>query len=565
MSAAGEVAASSARGRALLEEQQTQQPSASSSPRRGFFGRVFGRLFGGNGGANNDVLVNEQGSASAGAPPTSPLYSSPPPTFSASITIDPNTNYGTIPQSFMGISHEWPYVEELAARPEYIDLVKKMGSFGNGPPVIRIGGGSTDKLTSVPDAKVWTALNKLYRDANVRYIVGLPFEKMNTALAKAMYDRARKELPSDAILSFEVGNEPNFYGGGNQYVRCCFIEDWGKFVPEVACADPSKAVVDSAMGGVGSDLSTCELGAFAGPVWGHVNIRPLTLDWFLYSHGRWIDLATVHWYKATSQEDNTAESLMDEGPVRREMQNFRELVRVAAKHGKPLRAAEMNTISNSGKDGVSNVFAAALWTLDASLEVAAAGGSGVNFHQGAGQNLYTGILRWTTAGGEGGGDKLNPPIVKPPYYGYLAFGQAVKSGSRFVRVSQSSGVPELLKVFPLQDAGGSGGLRVVLINKDGKQGGWVSLLVAGAGGGGGASTSSLPAATVTRMVAKGVDPLNVKEADAITLGGVWLDVGGVVKGRETTETVRARSGPGGAAWRVYMPPGSAAIVEIPRV
>jgi hypothetical protein len=64
------------------------------------------------------------------------------------------------------------------------------------------------------------------------------------------------------------------------------------------------------------------------------------------------------------------------------------------RHGKPLRVAEMNTISNSGRDGVSNVFAAALWTLDASLEVAAAGGVGVNFHQGAGQNLYAAIIRW---------------------------------------------------------------------------------------------------------------------------------------------------------------------------
>jgi hypothetical protein len=50
----------------------------------------------------------------------------------------------------------------------------------------------------------------------------------------------------------------------------------------------------------------------------------------------------------------------------------------------------MNTISNSGRLGVSNVFAAALWTLDGAFEVAASGAVGVNLHQGAGQNLYTG-------------------------------------------------------------------------------------------------------------------------------------------------------------------------------
>lgn len=38
----------------------------------------------------------------------------------------------------------------------------------------------------------------------------------------------------------------------------------------------------------------------------------------------------------------------------------------------------------------SRPAAAALWTLDGAFEVAAAGAVGVNLHQGAGQNLYTG-------------------------------------------------------------------------------------------------------------------------------------------------------------------------------
>lgn len=69
-------------------------------------------------------------------------------------------------------------------------------------------------------------------------------------------------------------------------------------------------------------------------------------------------------------------------------------VHVLSRYGKPLRVAEMNTISNSGRAGVSDVMAAALWTVDASFEVAQAGGIGVNLHQGAGQNLYAAIIRW---------------------------------------------------------------------------------------------------------------------------------------------------------------------------
>lgn len=49
--------------------------------------------------------------------------------------------------------------------------------------------------------------------------------------------------------------------------------------------------------------------------------------------------------------------------------------------GKPLRVAEMNSISNSGRNGVSNVFSSALWTLDSALEVAQTGAVGINLHQ----------------------------------------------------------------------------------------------------------------------------------------------------------------------------------------
>jgi hypothetical protein len=40
----------------------------------------------------------------------------------------------------------------------------------------------------------------------------------------------------------------------------------------------------------------------------------------------------------------------------------------------------MNTISNSGLRGVSDTLSGALWSLDAALEVAATGATGVNFH-----------------------------------------------------------------------------------------------------------------------------------------------------------------------------------------
>jgi hypothetical protein len=63
-------------------------------------------------------------------------------------------------------------------------------------------------------------------------------------------------------------------------------------------------------------------------------------------------------YKAAKETPNiTPASLLDEAPIRAEMQNLKQLVGVANSYGKPLRVAEANTISNSGLLGVSNVFA----------------------------------------------------------------------------------------------------------------------------------------------------------------------------------------------------------------
>jgi hypothetical protein len=38
-------------------------------------------------------------------------------------------------------------------------------------------------------------------------------------------------------------------------------------------------------------------------------------------------MTTVHWYKATREVYNTATTLLDEAPIRKEMANLRELVK----------------------------------------------------------------------------------------------------------------------------------------------------------------------------------------------------------------------------------------------
>jgi hypothetical protein len=319
--------------------------------------------------------------------------------------------------------------------------------------------------------------------------------------------------------------------------------------------------------------------------------------------------------------------------------------------GKQLRVAEMNTISNSGREGVSNVFASALWTVDACFEVAATGAIGVNIHQvrrgaasgrpgrplfsarrrmggargagwgpgrlpgapcsrmrprprphdpaprpppphsrppasplppcspaehpphthtpphtqGSGQNLYTSIVRWYQ------NDTLSPVVIRPAFYGLLLFQQAVRGGSRMLPASvvggstmagggrprADQGPDDGIKVWPLWgDAERE--LRVVVINKRPSEAVTVVLRLprrlAGAGFG--------PAA-VSRMVAPGDAPLEAR--GGVSLGGITFAVGGAPQGAPTREAVPPAADDDGApAWPVYMPPGSAALVVIPR-
>lgn len=168
------------------------------------------------------------------------------------------------------------------------------------------------------------------------------------------------------------------------------MNEWAEFARQLSCPQGDHS---------------CSNGMFTGPVWGHVNMFPTTMNWFLgwvlglgrrlrvspyatsqdasmlarqqlhvcilHNHvkrgrhtnhsdaaacpvmasiqpqspnllcaccswafrsggtSRWVELTSVHWYKATAETYNTAATLLDEEPIRREMANLRELVRVS--------------------------------------------------------------------------------------------------------------------------------------------------------------------------------------------------------------------------------------------
>lgn len=51
----------------------------------------------------------------------------------------------------------------------------------------------------------------LHREVGMRFIIGLPLMGDNALLLKDMMAVARQHLPEQAIIGFELGNEPTYW------------------------------------------------------------------------------------------------------------------------------------------------------------------------------------------------------------------------------------------------------------------------------------------------------------------------------------------------------------------
>jgi diaminopimelate decarboxylase len=50
---------------------------------------------------------------------------------------------------------------------------------------------------------------------------------------------------------------------------------------------------------------------------------------FCRTNAKWVEMTSVHWYKATAEKDNTPATLLDEDQIRSEMENFKKIVEVS--------------------------------------------------------------------------------------------------------------------------------------------------------------------------------------------------------------------------------------------
>lgn len=460
-----------------------------------------------------------------------------------------------VPQSFLGMSQEWPWIASMTLSDQCGDIVRHLQN-DNGPLILRVGGATYDahydRVTHGTDSmdrrardgieKMMDALEILRDRLGMKFIMTLSLAPRDLSLIKQQAQECRNRL-GDSVIAFELGNEPNYY---KDLRRDLWRDDGkGSFYRELiaAFAEAARAIAP---------------GPCAGPAWGWIGMKPALLEQYIKAAPNRLAFATVHYYHSAyfktpppGRVNDTPETLLDDGHTREIMATWvGPQVAMASKYGVPLRISESNSISGGGNAGVSDVYAATLWTLDTMLEMAAAGVAGIDFHQASPKYaLYQRVTQGTPAAAEDD----PPPLfhsyrVKPPFYAMLFFQRVVTAGSRIAKATHG-GAPSL-KAYHIRVRSES---RTVLVNKSPHEPIDAEIHLPAKAG------------TVARVIRLTAPGNSITARSGITLAGVNYDAwGGQPSGEPQEESVDSHPEPNGKnrVFRIRLAPASAAVVTV---
>jgi hypothetical protein len=417
---------------------------------------------------------------------------------------------GTIPPRFAGFSVEWSLVERYmgaAARPAFANLLRNLGS-----GELRMGGSSQDLMPFEPAAAntnrnitpedlravratldAANAADRRREDPSWGTILG-------TALAPVEPERPWVS-PEHARAFAQQGVVPAFAGGGERYVA------------GIGLGNEPDITYDFDLPRYLGDLAAYRVAAVTRPYpivapstsetiapWQAIEARsvqtrffhdwPQILDTIAPAmkavttvHGT---LATDHFYPlargCTTDEYRCASIerlLSDERLANLAYEVYTHAV-MARQRGLDYRLQETGTAAGRGGDGVSNVAAAATWTLAAALESAcpqppnapganadcATGAIGINLHNAEVNrfffpeegNAFYNAIAYDPSPAAGA------PVAAPPYYGLLLFARFAQ-GTRGLRpVAPAPGTDPTARIRAWEAGAGFLGRRLLLVN-----------------------------------------------------------------------------------------------------
>jgi hypothetical protein len=457
-----------------------------------------------------------------------------------------------IAPGFAGLALEFNYADKYAGNsptdlnPVYEQFVRNLAPGTS--PILRIGGDSTDHAwVPAPGIRhqagltfrvtnTWLAtIARFARDVNARLMMGVNLEANDARLAAVEARTFVTSIGRTYVRSLQLGNEPSLW----------HAFAWSKTPAGVRVAGrPRGWSVPKYLREYTAVRRVLPLVPLGGPDLGDVTWME-KLNQFLGAEPS-VREVTFHRYggnacfgrRGTPDYPSIA-NLLSAADSRGLAARSRGYARIAAAHGASIRVDEINSESCSGRYGVSDTFASALWELDTLFAMAQVGISGVNIQ--TYPHAWYRLFSFGKASGRWWGHAY------PDYYGLVMFARAAPPGSRLLSVGAPAGSEPWLRVWATQATDGT--VRVLLLDDSPTAARSVQLrLPAGIGAGAG---------NLVRLRAP-----SVGARDGVTLGGQSFasqSGTGMLAGAPQTTAVT----PVGGAVQVALPAGSATLLTLP--
>jgi hypothetical protein len=407
--------------------------------------------------------------------------------YQTTVAIGGRTHGRPLPNNYLGVAFTYKPIEGWVGPPSrpvdpvLVRLIRNLNPHGQ--PLLRLGGESADHswwpiphyrkpfgITYNLTPRFAVAARRLAQAAHAKLMLGVNLQANRPKLVKVESHELLRRIGAKYIQSFQIGNEPNLYTVIPWYkmLNGHPVPQYSKVGTPVFARPPDYGPADFA-NEVYRMLRVMPKYPIAGP---ETNEAPWLAAFtrFLHPAGRAVTL-TSHAYggnKCTVDPSQwlfpTVPHLLSLPASRDQLRNIGHYVGVAHGRGDGFRVDELGTVSCSGKWGVSNTMASALWVMDTLFSFDDSGVNGVNLHTVRGVNqLFVPKRvhgRWRAT-------------VGPWYYGALMFTQAAPAGSRLLRLAGGGqadtrvwatlGRDHLVRVLVINDSIDSGA-RVLVRN-----------------------------------------------------------------------------------------------------
>ncbi|OLB79167.1 MAG: hypothetical protein AUI14_11150 [Actinobacteria bacterium 13_2_20CM_2_71_6] len=328
------------------------------------------------------------------------------------VTVSATSN-GRVGTGFAGFSYEKDRVGAGmfdAGNTNLVNLFRLLG-----PSVLRLGGNLVDMTTWKSTGAGGNAkeiapsdvqkLNGFLQATGWKAIYGINL-KTNTAANAASEAKFAAQTLGSNLIAFEIGNEPNVYKTESTY--------------ETSFSSYVKAIRAKVPGALFDGPGTYGNNAWMAPFAQHEKNNGLLI-------------LSQHTYVGKNTGASISGMLASNSSGKFPGQ-WSTMGNAKSANGIPQwRMSEANSYFHGGADGVSNVEAAALWSLEFMYGVASHNGDGVNFHGGTSTQFPLHYSPIVFSG-------LKPTGVQAVYYGELLWQLAGSGALHAASVSGGTGV-----------------------------------------------------------------------------------------------------------------------------